>query len=500
MEQPLKIEEWIVELDIRSMQAAMASGETTSEEIVKAYLKRIERYDGKLKSIIEVNPEAINIARALDDERYEKGSRGPLHGIPLLLKDNIDTCDAMHTSAGTLALAEHVAAQDSFVAAQLRKAGAVFLGKANMTEWANFMASGMWAGYSSRRGLCLNPYGPGELFVGGSSSGSGAAVAANLAAAAIGTETSGSIISPASQHMLVGIKPTVGLVSRSGIIPITHTQDTAGPMARTVADAAVVLGAMTGLDKRDVATQTSEGRFYADYTPFLDASFLKQARVGIPRYYFRDLDPARTAILEAAIEALRSQGATIVDPVELPCQDAEWNGNVLVHEFKKGVNDYLAQLPESIPVHTLAEVIAFNNEHADRCLKYGQDLLEKCEGTSGTLTEPEYLDMLHYNKELSQSQGIDYALETYNLDALLFLGCDDGDDIAARAGYPAITVPGGFAQDGIIAPGGYTTKGPAGITFVGTAFSEPTLIKIAYGYEQATKHRVPPDMSLLEGE
>lgn len=427
MENPLNIEEWIVELDIRSMQAAMESGETTSEEIVKAYLKRIERYDGKLKSIIEVNPAAVRIARELDDERYEKGTRGPLHGIPLLLKDNIDTRDALHTSSG-----------------------------------------------------------------------SGAAVAANLAAAAIGTETSGSIISPASQQMLVGIKPTVGLVSRSGIIPITHTQDTAGPMARTVADAAILLGAMTGIDERDPATQASAGRFLQDYTPFLDASSLKQARIGIPRHYFRDLDPARKAVLEAAIEALRREGATIIDPVELPCQDASWNGNVLVYEFKKGVNDYLAQLPESIPVHTLAEVIAFNNGHADRCLKYGQDLLEKCEATSGTLTEPEYLETLRYNQEMSRAKGIDYALETYRLDALLFLGCDEGDDIAARAGYPAMTVPGGYAEDGVIAPGGYITKGPVGITFVGTAFSEPTLIKIAYGYEQATRHRVPPDMSRLE--
>ncbi|MEC0240955.1 amidase family protein [Paenibacillus dokdonensis] len=500
MEINMKIEEWIIEADIRRMQAAMEAGETSSEELVRVYLERIGRYDGKLRSIIEINPDAISIARALDDERYEKGSRGPLHGIPLLLKDNIDTHDALHTSAGTLALAEHVAAQDSFVAAQLRSAGAVFLGKANMTEWANFMADGMWAGYSTRRGLCLNPYGPGELFIGGSSSGSGAAVAANLAAVAIGTETSGSIISPASQNMLVGIKPTVGLVSRSGIIPITHTQDTAGPMARSVTDAAIVLGAMTGVDERDEVTKTSQGYFLTDYTPFLDASFLKQARIGIPRFYYSQLDPDRMQILEAALEVLRSEGATIIDPVELPCQETNWNWSVLRYEFKKGVNDYLAPLPENIPVHTLAEVIAFNNEHAEQCLKYGQNVLEASESTSGTLTEPEYVDTIRVNEEMSRAQGIDYALEKYNLDALLFLGCEEGDDIAARAGYPVITVPGGIARDGVIAPGGYITKGPQGITFIGTAYSEPTLIKIAYGYEQATKHRVPPEMGMLAGE
>ncbi len=498
MENTANIEDWIIEADIRSMQAAMESGETSSEELVRAYLERIGRYDGKLRSIIEVNPEAISIAKALDDERYEKGSRGPLHGIPLLLKDNIDTCDALHTSAGTLALAEHNAAQDSFVAAQLRKAGAVFLGKANMTEWANFMADGMWAGYSTRRGLCLNPYGPGELFVGGSSSGSGAAVAANLAAASIGTETSGSIISPASQNMLVGIKPTLGLVSRSGIIPITRTQDTAGPMARTVADAAIILGAMTGVDERDEATRTSEGRSLNDYTQFLDASYLKQARIGIPRFYYEGLDPDRMQILEDAIGVLRQEGAAIIDPVELPCQETSWNWSVMHYEFKKGVNDYLAPLPESIPVHTLAEVIAFNKEHAEQCLKYGQNVLEASEATSGMLTEPEYAEACRLNGEMARERGIDAALKQHHLDALLFLGCEKGDDIAARAGYPVITVPAGYAQDGVVAPGGYLTKGPVGITFIGTAYSEPTLIKLAYGYEQATKHRVPPEMSQLE--
>ncbi|MET3851847.1 amidase family protein [Paenibacillus sp. OAE614] len=488
---PINPAEWIVEADIAGMQEAMNTGTITSEELVQLYLERIQQFDGKLKSIIEVNPEALDIARALDEERYEIGTRGPLHGIPILLKDNIATWDAMHTSAGALALADSIAVKDSFVAEKLRAAGAVLLGKANMTEWANFMSSTMWSGYSSRAGLCQNPYGPGELFVGGSSSGSASAVAANLAAAAIGTETSGSIISPASQNNIVGIKPTIGLVSRAGIIPISHTQDTAGPMARTVADAAVLLGALTGVDPEDEVTHGSSGQFYTDYTPFLDADFLPQARIGIPRFYYQDLDEDRLNIIEAAIRVLKEKGAEIIDPVELSCEQAEWDGHVLTYEFKKGVNDYLSRLPETVPVHSLEEVIRFNEEHADTCLRYGQDVLIHSEATSGTLTEKEYIDSL--KRSVSQArQGLNGAFDEHKLDALLFLGNEGGDDLAARAGFPVITVPGGFAERGVIAPGGYTTKGPQGITFIGRAFSEPTLIKIAYGYEQATRHRVPP--------
>lgn len=491
MEKQMNPAEWIIEADITGMRAAMESGSITSEELVIIYLDRINQFDAKLRSVIELNPEAIELARTLDEERYEKGTRGPLHGIPILLKDNIETHDAMHTSAGTLALADSIAVKDSFVAAKLRAAGAVLLGKANMTEWANHMSRSMWAGYSTRGGLCLNPYGPGELFVGGSSSGSAAAVAANLVAAAIGTETSGSIISPASQNCVVGIKPTIGLVSRTGIIPITHSQDTAGPIARTVADAAILLGTLTGVDERDVVTKGSEGKSFADYTPFLDADFLKNARIGIPRYYYRNLDEDRLAIVEAAIEVLRSKGATIIDPIQLSCEQANWDWDVLKYEFKKGVNDYLAGLPESVPVHSLKEVIQFNEEHAEACLKYGQEVLIDSEQTSGTLTEREYKSSLKRSVEQA-TQGLDDALQKHQLDALLFLGNDEGDDLAARAGYPVITVPGGFAERGIIAPGGYTTKGPQGITFIGGAYSEPTLIKIAYSYEQATKHRMPP--------
>ncbi|TFE28559.1 amidase family protein [Cohnella luojiensis] len=489
-----KLEEWIVEADITGMQKAMESGEITSEDLVQAYLNRIHQYDSTINSILEVNPDAIAIARSLDREREDKGSRGMLHGIPILLKDNIDTHDNMHTSAGSIALADSIAAEDSFVAARLRAEGAVLLGKTNMTEWANFMSSEMWSGYSSSGGQVLNPYGPGELFVGGSSSGSGAAIAANLGAAAIGTETSGSIISPANQHCLVGMKPTIGLVSRTGIIPITSSQDSAGPMTRTVTDAAILLGALTGSDERDPATLSS-GASYRDYTAFLDAEFLSKARIGVPRFYYRDLDEARLEIIEEAIETMKGKGATIIDPVHLPCEETEWDWNVLRYEFKKTLNDYLVKLPENIPVHSLKEVIAYNEKHAEIALKYGQGTLIWSEQTSGTLTETEYLDSIKKNEELARMQGIDFVLREHRLDAILFLGADGGGyDLAARAGYPIITVPFGFASTGITVPGGATTKGPHGVTFVGGAFSEPTLLRIAYSFEQATKRRFPPKL------
>ncbi|WP_055108543.1 amidase family protein [Paenibacillus ihumii] len=489
-----KLDEWIVEASIGMMQQAMEEGRLSSEELVSQYLERIERYDHSLKSVIEVNPEALDIARALDSERKGRGSRGGLHGIPVLLKDNMGTNDKTRTSAGALALACSIPKEDSFVASQLRDAGAVLLGKANMTEWANFMSSTMPAGYSSRGGQTLNPYGPGEIFVGGSSSGSAAAVAANLAAAAIGTETSGSIISPASQNCIVGIKPTVGLISRYGIIPLTETQDTPGPMARTVADAALLLGALTARDRRDASTCKKHRLAFSDYTPFLDRNFLARARIGIPRHYYQHLDDESLALLEHAIQVLRSEGATVIDPVELPCQGEEWDAYVLQFEFKKYLNDYLRTLPESVPVRTLEDVIRFNEQHPETALKYGQDVLLWSNQTSGTLTEQVYLNSKRRNFELAGRQGIDAALERYRLDALLILGDDDMNDLAARAGYPSITVPGGFVAEGTITEEGHSTKGPHGITFVGTAFSEPTLIRLAYGFEQATQHRVPPNL------
>jgi len=489
-----KLNTSLIEMDIASMQDAMEAGALTSEACVRWYLERIERFNPKLRAVLEVNPDASAIAAALDAERREKGSRGPLHGIPILLKDNIDTGDRMHTSAGSVALAEHFAPADSAVAAHLRAAGAVFLGKANMTEWANFMSGTMWAGYSSRGGLTLNPYGPGELFVGGSSSGSGAAVAANLCAAAIGTETSGSIISPASQNSLVGFKPTIGLVSRTGIIPITHSQDSAGPMTRTVRDAAILLGAMTALDPEDAAMAESGRIAYSDYLPFLEADGLRGARIGVARHYYQGLDEARAEIIERTIELCKAQGAIVVDPVSLPCERAKWDWDVMRFEFKKGLNDYLAKAGPGAYVRSLDELIAYNEANRDIALKYGQDTLIWSNGTSGTLTEPEYVESLHLNREMAREQGIDHAIHEHELDALLFLGNEEGLDLSARAGYPAITVPGGYAETGVIAEGGYTTKGPQGVTFVGTAYSEPVLLRLAYAYEQATKHRfAPPD-------
>ncbi|MCI3921346.1 amidase family protein [Paenibacillus sp. TRM 82003] len=484
----------LFEADIASLQAAMELGTLTAVDCVRWYLERIERFNPILKAVLEVNPEAIAVAESLDEERQKSGSRGPLHGIPIVLKDNIDTGDRMHTSAGSLALAKHFASKDSSVAAQLRAAGTVFLGKANMTEWANFMSPTMWAGYSSRGGLTLNPYGPGEMFVGGSSSGSVVAVAANFCTAAIGTETSGSIISPSSQNYLVGLKPTIGLVSRSGIIPITHSQDSAGPMTRTVRDAAILLGAMTAADPEDEAMLSNERIAHKDYTRFLDLNGLRDARIGVPRQYYQGLDQARLTIIERAIALCRESGATIVDPISLPCESAKWDWDVMRFEFKKGLNDYLTKAGSGASVRTLDELLAYNETNRDSALKYGQDTLIWSNETSGMLTEPVYIESLRLNREVARDQGIDHAVREYRLDALLFLGNEDGLDLSARAGYPAITVPGGFAETGIITAGGYTTKGPQGITFVGTAHSEPSLFRLAYAYEQASNNRfAPPD-------
>ncbi|NOU63675.1 amidase [Paenibacillus sp. LMG 31461] len=484
------LKDWIVEADIASMQAAMETGSVTSEELVRVYLERIDEYDSTINSILEINPEAIQIAKDLDQERKESGSRGNLHGIPILLKDNIDTHDKMPTSAGSIALADSYAAKDSLVAAKLRAAGAVLLGKTNMSEWSNFMSSSMPAGYSSRGGQVLNPYGPGEMFVSGSSSGSAAAVAANLGAASIGTETAGSIVGPASQHYVVGIKPTVGLVSRSGIIPISSSQDTPGPVARTVKDAAILLGALTGTDSEDPATLASSKVTLQDYTPFLDASFMRQARIGVPRHYYQHLDKERLAIMEAAIATLTMEGATIVDPVSLHVEQQNWNNDAITYEFKKGLNAYLSQLAEDIPVHSLEELIAYNHNHAEVALQFGQDTLVRSQET--TLTEETYLQKIQAYKQLPLQRGIDYALDKDDLDALLLPGDVDGLYIAARLGYPLISVPAGYAEEGVIDARGQSTKGPFGVVFSGRAFSEPTLIKIAYGFEQATHHRVPP--------
>ncbi|OPH53592.1 amidase [Paenibacillus ferrarius] len=477
-----KLNEWIVEVDIHTLQKAMEAGEVSSLGLVELYLERIELYDHAIHAVLEINPDAKELARLLDEERQSQGSRGPLHGIPILLKDNIDTADRMHTSAGSVALANSVAAEDAFIVMQLRKAGAVLLGKVNMTEWANFMSAAMPSGYSSRGGQVWNPYGPGKFDVGGSSAGSGAAVAASFAAAAIGTETSGSIVNPAHHNSLVGLKPTVGLLSRTGIIPIAHSQDTPGPMTRTVADAAVLLSALTGTDARDAMSLASEGRGLQDYTSFLDAKGLQGARIGIPRWFYQNLNEEARLVAENAMKVLREQGADLIDPVSLPCeqQAAAWNIDVLRYEFKKDLNDYLAKLAASVPVHSLEEVIAFNRAHVDAALVYGQNMLIWSDETSGTLTETNYLESLHHYQKFTRAQGIDHVIAEHQLDALLF-PCDEGEDIAARAGYPLLIVPAG-----------YTAEGPMGVMFAAGAYSEPTLIKLAYAFEQATHYRRPP--------
>jgi amidase len=476
------MEEWLPEATIDEMQAKMEKGELSSHELVLLYQARIAAFDQTIHSVLELNPDALQIAAALDAERKLKGPRGPLHGIPVLVKDNIDTSDKMHTSAGSLALKDSFAVKDSFVAAKLREAGAVILGKTNMTEWANFMANNMKSGYSSRGGQVLNPYGPGKFDVGGSSAGSGAAIAANFAAIAVGTETDGSILNPASQNSLVGIKPTVGLVSRSGIIPIAHTQDTAGPMARTVKDAVYLLEAIAGQDPQDPATMVGLPDF--NHEILFDALALKGTKIAVVREeYIGKWTQEQEQIFQKAVEKMEELGAEVIEAA-IPATKATWGYKVLSYEFKADLNAYLNSLAPRVPVRTLADVIAFNYENGERMLKYGQEVLLESEGTSGTLTESEYLEELEYNLYMAREQGIDYALKEYGADAVLFPM--DGSTIGSKAGYPSVTVPTAFTEAGE----------PVGITFTGTAFSEPLLIRLAYAYEQATKVRRAPELRI----
>ncbi|MFF0826717.1 amidase family protein [Brevibacillus sp. NPDC003359] len=480
----------IHETSILDWQAAMTAGTTTSRELTLAFLQRIATYNKqgiRINAICELNPDALAIAESLDRERAVSGSRGPLHGIPVLIKDNIATSDKMHTTAGALALSDAFASADALVVTKLREAGAVLLGKTNLTEWANFVSNDMPDGYSSRGGQVLNPYSPGVLDVGGSSSGSAAAIAAGFAVVAVGTETSGSILHPAEHNSLVGIKPTVGLISRSGIIPISHSQDTAGPMARTVADAAILLGSLTGVDVNDPVTGKSEGLTHTDYLPFLHADGLQGACIGVVRSRFlAECDDEEIALYEAAIEKLKEAGATVIDAVTIPTENAEWDRHVLVHEFKVGVNAYLKTLPASYPIRSLQDVIAFNRAHEEQALLYGQELLEESEQTSGTLTEPEYLANRLFDLEMSQKLGLDAVMKEHELDALLYPG-STGYAIPAKAGYPSITVPAGYTSAGK----------PFGIMLTGLAFQEPTLLRLAYAYEQATRLRVAPNMTTV---
>jgi amidase len=489
------------EVTIAEMQAGMASGELTARRLIELYIQRIEDIDQRgptIKSVLRINPDALAIADALDQERKDKGPRGPLHGIPILLKDNIATADRMETTAGSLALLGSRVPREAFVAQQLRNAGAVLLGITNMSEWANFRSTASSSGWSGRGGQVLNPYVL-DRSPCGSSSGSASATAANLTAAAVGTETDGSILCPASINGVVGIKPTVGLTSRDGVIPIAHSQDTIGPFGRTVADAAIMLGSMTGVDPRDPATAASAGKFYTDYRQFLDVNGLRGARIGIPRQVYFGYSSKTDAIAHAAIDRMKELGAEIIDPADIPTAQqiaaSKSELTVLLFEFKAGLNRYLAELISS-PVRTLADIIAFNNEHANEELKYfGQELLLQAEATS-SLSDSTYLQALDENHRLSRREGIDAVMDKYNLDALVMPSsapawCIDlvnGDhhlggssQSAALAGYPAISVPAGFAFEL-----------PVGITFMGRAFSEPMLLRLAYAYEQGTKVRHRP--------
>lgn len=489
----------VEEVPIDGLQSAMTDGRATARAITQAYLDRIERLDRKgptLRSVLETNPDALAIADALDAERKAKGPRGPLHGVPILLKDNVDTHDRLTTTAGSLALEGSIPPRDSFVAERLRAAGAVLLGKANMSEWANIRSNKSSSGWSARGGQCRNPYVL-DRNPCGSSSGSGAAVAASLCAAAIGSETDGSIVCPANANGLVGIKPTLGLVSRAGIIPIAHSQDTAGPMARTVRDAAILLGALTGVDPRDAATAPSKGRLAPDYTRFLDPEGLKGARIGVARKlsgFNRDAD----RLLEEAVTAMRKAGAVIVDPADIP-HLGEYDATelqVLLYELKADLNAYLAGLGPGARVKTLADVIAFNEKNREREMPcFGQELFVQAEA-KGPLTDKAYVDALAKNRRLSREEGLDAVLKQHKLDAIVaptggpawLTDCATGDHFsggsstaAAVAGYPNVNVPCGHSF-GL----------PVGISFMGAAWSEPTLIRIAYAYEQATKHRQPP--------
>jgi amidase len=485
----------MAEMTITELRSGMQAGEMTARSVTEMYLRRIAEIDRTgptLNSIVESNPDALDIADALDAERRARGPRGPLHGIPILIKDNIDTADKMLTTAGSLALLGSIASQDATVARKLREAGAIILGKTNLSEWANFRSTHSVSGWSSRGGQTRNPYAL-DRNPCGSSSGSGVAVAADLCAAAVGTETDGSIICPSHTNGIVGIKPTLGLVSRAGIIPIAHSQDTAGPMARTVADAVILLDALAepGSGKRGAE---SEGT----YTRFLDRAGLRGARLGVARNFCR-FNPRVDAVFEASLATLRDAGAVIVDPANLETakQIDEPEYEVLLYEFKADLNAYLAGLGPEAPVHSLADVIAYNEANRDRVLPYfGHEHMLMAQAC-GPLTDEKYLRALANCRRLARDEGIDAVLAKHQLDAVVapsggpawLTDYVNGDHYsggsstpAAVAGYPSITVPAG-----------YVCGLPVGISFIGAAWREPALIRYAYAFEQATQVRRPPE-------
>lgn len=487
------------ETTIHQLQSQQGSQSLSAAEITRAYLERIERLDRAgpaLNSVIEINPDALAIAAGLDEERRAGRLRGPLHGIPVLIKDIIETADRMQTTAGSLALEGSYAAADAFIVTRLREAGAVILGKTNLSEWSNFRSPHSSSGWSSRGGQTRNPYAL-DRNPCGSSSGSGVAAAANLAAVAVGCETDGSIICPSHANGIVGLKPTLGLISRRGIIPIAHSQDSAGPMARTVTDAAILLAALTGVDPDDPASGASAGQSHADYTRFLDPGGLRGARIGVARDYF-GFDPQVDRIMEASLAAMKDAGALLIDPVELKTRDqlAEYEIEVLYYEFKANLETYLSGLSPQASVHSMAEVIAFNERHHQRVMPYfGQERfstsLEK-----GPLTDEKYLQAREHCLRLARREGIDAVLSKHRLQAIVapsggpawLTDWVNGDhysggssSMAAVAGYPNITVPAGQIF-GL----------PVGISFFAGAWQEPLLLKLAFAFEQVTRIRRPP--------
>jgi len=489
------------ETTIAQLQDAMKAGRLTSRAITQAYLGRIaalDRQGPSLLAVLETNPDALTIADGLDAERRRGKVRGPLHGIPVIVKDNIDTHDKMQTTAGSLALEGNIAVRDAFIVERLRAAGAVVLAKANLSEWANFRSSRSSSGWSGRGRQCRNPYVL-DRTPSGSSSGSAVSVSANLCAVAIGTETDGSITSPANACGIVGLKPTVGLVSRAGIIPIAHSQDTAGPMSRSVADAAALLTAIAGVDPRDPATADAQGHVAKDYTAFLDANGLKGARIGVQARTGNN--PIVDQVLEQAIAVLKAQGAEVVDPapIETAGQLGTNERDVLQYEFKADLNAYLATMPANVKVRTLADLIAWNAANEDREMPFfGQETFIASQAR-GPLTDQAYLDARAKCLELTRAKGIDATMDKNKLDAMLgpsggiaslvdLAGGGGGgggpgsSQFPAVSGYPHITVPAGFHY-GL----------PLGVSFFGRAWSEPVLIRLAYAFEQATKARKAPE-------
>ena len=488
------------ELTVADLQKRLAAGADSARTLAEKYIARIEAVDRRgpaLRAVLEVNPDALAIADALDAERRAGKVRGPLHGIPILIKDNIGTADRMQTTAGSLALVGAIPEKDAHIVKRLRDAGAVILGKTNLSEWANFRSTHSQSGWSGRGGQCRNPYAL-DRDPSGSSSGSGAAAAASLAALTVGTETDGSIVSPSNNCGLVGFKPTLGLVSRSGIIPIAHSQDTAGPMTRTVADAAILLTAMCGFDPADPSTRELAGKAPIDYASFLDRRGLAGARIGVPRHKLYGQSPAADAVAEEAFAVMRREGAILVDPADIATvgetDDSEFD--VLLYEFKADLNAYLAGLGARTRYRTLAELILFNSKNRDSEMPYfGQEIFEKAQA-KGPLTDKAYVDALAKDLRLSRAEGIDKTMDAHRLDCLVAptsapaslidlvngsYGAGGSSSLPAIAGYPDITVPAG-SYFGL----------PVGLSFFGRAGSEPTLLKIAFAFEQATKARRPP--------